>query len=85
MTLNTIEKAVHRTTSAKTQLVEGEYEIEQIRMIKVLNKYDLRFLVKWQGWPEEDNTWEPFANIRTCLFHLRSFYKEGLGNKRLVK
>lgn len=54
-------------------------------MIKVLNKNDLRFLVKWQGWPEEDNTWEPFANIRTCLFHLRSFYREGLTNKRLVK
>lgn len=39
-----------------------EYEVEAIVDSKVKNgkRY---YLVKWVGWPESDNTWEPEINL----------------------
>ncbi|KAJ0971137.1 hypothetical protein J5N97_019096 [Dioscorea zingiberensis] len=47
------------------KLEDGFYEIEDIRK-KRIRKGKLQYLIKWRGWPETANTWEPLENIRSC-------------------
>ncbi|XP_006661688.1 probable chromo domain-containing protein LHP1 [Oryza brachyantha] len=47
------------------KLAEGFYEIEDIRRRR-LRKGKLQYLVKWRGWPESANTWEPLENLSAC-------------------
>ena len=43
---------------------EAEYEVEQIRNHRHFGRNKtLQYLVKWKGYPESDNTWEPARNI----------------------
>ena len=39
------------------------YEVESIREKKIENGRAYYF-IKWLGWPEETNTWEPIENLR---------------------
>ncbi|KAG5018019.1 hypothetical protein JHK87_013874 [Glycine soja] len=45
-------------------LDDGFYEIETIRR-KRLRKGQLQYLIKWRGWPETANTWEPLGNLQS--------------------
>ncbi|KAK1401373.1 Chromo domain-containing protein [Heracleum sosnowskyi] len=47
---------------AKPKLPEGFYEIEHIRKKRV-KQGEVQYLVKWRGWPESANTWEPYENL----------------------
>ncbi|KAL6129197.1 hypothetical protein ACLB2K_072550 [Fragaria x ananassa] len=47
-----------------TKLDEGFYEIEAIRRKRV-RKGQLQYLIKWHGWPETANTWEPLENLQS--------------------
>ncbi|KAM0935078.1 putative chromatin remodeling & transcriptional activation CHROMO-DOMAIN family [Dioscorea sansibarensis] len=47
------------------KLEEGFYEIEDIRK-KRIRKGKLQYLIKWRGWPETANTWEPLENLGSC-------------------
>jgi hypothetical protein len=44
-----------------------------------LLRSQLEFLVKWQGYPSEENTWEPWCNLRR-----NSLVHEYLRNKRMA-
>jgi len=47
--------------------VEEEYEVEEI-MDKRMMMGKAEYLVKWKGWPkEEDRTWEPLANLAESM------------------
>ena len=48
-----------------------EYEVEAI-----LRKEDDLYLVKWKGYGEEENTWEPVTNLHNCKKLLQQ-YDEG--------
>jgi hypothetical protein len=37
--------------------------------------------VKWLGWPEEDNTWEPIQNLEECETLLKEFYVKRLAER----
>ncbi|CAM0957053.1 unnamed protein product [Alopecurus aequalis] len=56
------------------KLAEGFYEIETIRRRR-LRKGHLQYLVKWRGWPESANTWEPVENLKACSDFVESFEK----------
>ncbi|XWS57939.1 hypothetical protein CRYUN_Cryun09bG0216000 [Craigia yunnanensis] len=49
----------------RTKLDDGFFEIEAIRRKRV-RKGQLQYLIKWRGWPETANTWEPLENLRSC-------------------
>lgn len=41
------------------------YEVEKIMDHKIING-QIFYLVKWVGWDEADNTWEPEENVLRC-------------------
>ena len=58
-------------------IVEGkpEWEVEAILGSKIIRN-QLKFLVKWKGWPDSENSWEPEANIENATELVEAFYKE---------
>lgn len=50
----------------------GQYPVGAIRGIRQTGK-KLEFLVKWDGYPEGSNNWEPESNVRTCSEHIKKF------------
>ncbi|CAN6487080.1 unnamed protein product [Victoria cruziana] len=55
-----------------TKLDEGFYEIEDIRK-KRTRKGQVQYLIKWRGWPETANTWEPEENLQGCRDILEAY------------
>src|SRR5216683_5474766 len=44
---------------------QEQYEVEAIRSHRCHGrKQQLQYLVKWKGYPESDNTWEPVDHIQ---------------------
>ncbi|XP_039784665.1 probable chromo domain-containing protein LHP1 isoform X1 [Panicum virgatum] len=56
------------------KLAEGYFEIEAIRRRR-LRKGQLQYLVKWRGWPDSANTWEPLENLKACSDIVDAFDK----------
>ena len=53
---------------------EAEYEVEQIQNHQYSRRNRvLQYLIKWKGYPESDNTWEPAADVHAsnlvCNYH----------------
>jgi hypothetical protein len=69
--------------SQETQ--EDEYEVERILDVAEKRK-QLRWLVKWKGYGNEENTWEPAKSLTGCQRALEEFYQENptaLGRSQL--
>ena len=72
---NNIKQSLRKTNV--TVNVEPEYEVEKI-VKEGLDKNNRKlYLVKWVGWPESSNTWEPYNNIK-----LTKAYELFLKNKK---
>ncbi|XP_010943388.1 probable chromo domain-containing protein LHP1 isoform X2 [Elaeis guineensis] len=54
------------------KLGEDFYEIEDIRKKRV-RKGQVQYLIKWRGWPETANTWEPYDNVKSCADIIEAF------------
>ncbi len=48
----------------RTWITEAILDHRPKKKRKQLRRSQLEFLVKWQGYPSEENTWEPWANLR---------------------
>ncbi|XP_064945614.1 probable chromo domain-containing protein LHP1 isoform X1 [Musa acuminata AAA Group] len=66
------------------RLEEGFYEIEGIRKKRV-RKGQIQYLIKWRGWPETANTWEPFENIQSCADVIEAFEERSAFPRRRFK
>ena len=55
------------------------YEVQAIREKKIVNGRDYYF-IKWMGWPEDTNTWEPIENLKE-VFDLVDEYNKNLQEK----
>ncbi|KAI5079016.1 hypothetical protein GOP47_0006687 [Adiantum capillus-veneris] len=53
-------------------LGEGFYEVESVCKKRV-RKGQVQYLIKWRGWPESANTWEPFDNVKACADIIEEF------------
>ncbi|XP_009361365.2 chromo domain-containing protein LHP1 [Pyrus x bretschneideri] len=56
----------------RNKLDDGFYEIEAIRRKRV-RKGQLQYLIKWRGWPETANTWEPLDNLQSIADVVEAF------------
>ena len=65
------------TTSDSDSPTQEQFEVEAIRGKKVRGgKYKkVLYLIKWKGYPEEENTWEPAENIHAAEL-IEKFEKE---------
>ena len=60
----------------------GEYEVEAIRDSAVYARESaghlpgLYYLVSWKGYPEEENTWEPYSVVQHLRKLISSFHKD---------
>ncbi|XP_047515282.1 histone-lysine N-methyltransferase SUV39H2-like isoform X1 [Pieris napi] len=70
-TLPEPEEPPAKKRKKKTQELE-EFNIENILDFKFENGVEY-FFIKWRGWPDSDNTWEPIENLDKCHDILRSF------------
>jgi hypothetical protein len=48
--------------------------VEEIRDSCVRSQ-ELHYLVKWKGFPEEENTWEPVAHLGNSMELVEEFYQ----------
>jgi hypothetical protein len=49
---------------------EGEYVVEKI-IDKIIKNGHLQYLVKWTGYSDRENTWEPLSNLQNCISLLK--------------
>ncbi|CAN8300351.1 unnamed protein product [Cochlearia groenlandica] len=56
----------------RPKLDEGYFEIEAIRRKRV-RKGKVQYLIKWRGWPETANTWEPLENLQAIADVIDTF------------
>lgn len=59
---------------------EAEYEVESILDLRHVRGKD-RWLVKWKGYPDSENSWEPKENLR-CPAKLANFLARRRGHPR---
>ena len=69
--------AGQHTTPLEPVEVEGqlEYEVEEV-LDSRLKRGKLEYLVKWSGYTNEYNTWEPVSNLENSKEAIEDFHKE---------
>lgn len=74
---DTILKREEAKLKAKTQAKQSnnEYEVEAILDSKSV-KGKTKYLIRWKGWDESDDTWEPEDTLN-CPDLIRAFKKKG--------
>ena len=55
---------------------EEEYEVEEIHSIEK-KKGTWKLNVKWKGYPEEENTWEPLSNLENAWEAVKKYLEIG--------
>ena len=63
-------------TSSDTELDIDHYIVEEIRAKKG-KKDKARYLVKWEGYPEDQCTWEPARNLTAVSYMIDEYEKHG--------
>jgi hypothetical protein len=54
---------------------EAEYEVEELLDSKWVG-HTVKYLVKWVGYPQSENTWEPKENLTKAISLLASYHRE---------
>ena len=62
---------------------EEQYEVEKILDSKVVRK-KFKYLVKWKGYPDSENSWEPEENVRDAKKAVAQFHKKHPGAPRPI-
>ncbi|GMH23791.1 hypothetical protein Nepgr_025634 [Nepenthes gracilis] len=65
----------------RAKLAEDFYEIEAVRKKRIF-KGEPQYLIKWRGWPESSNTWEPLEHLQTCPDVVEAFEESLLSRQK---
>jgi len=57
------------------ELEDDEYEVEEIKDLRKF-RGQWKYLVKWKGWPESHNTWEPEGNLTNCKSLVQEYHRK---------
>ncbi|CAL8123709.1 unnamed protein product [Orchesella dallaii] len=60
------------STPALPAVLEDEYVVEKILDRRESNG-QVFYLIKWQGFSDQDNTWEPYDNVSDCPELIKDF------------
>ncbi len=58
-----------------------EYEVESILDCQYI-RGKVKYLVKWEGYPHSENSWEPKDNLKNCPAKLEQFHRQNPGLPR---
>jgi hypothetical protein len=61
--------------ATELELEDDEYEVEEVKDLRKIGS-QWKYLVKWQGWPESYNTWEPEGNLTNCKSLVREYHQK---------
>ncbi|XP_074280088.1 chromo domain protein LHP1-like [Silene latifolia] len=67
--------------SRQKKLADGFFEVEAIRKRRIC-KGEPQYLIKWRGWPESANTWEPVDHLQTCPDVVEAYEESLHGQKK---
>jgi len=62
---------------------EENYVVENV-VDKRIKRGKVQYLIKWQGWGEKDNTWEPVANL-DCKDKIEAYEKKQKSERTIAK
>ena len=60
-----------------------EYDVEEILDSRIIRN-KLHYLVKWEGYPHEENTWEPLENVTHAKDAVHEFHRANPGAPRQI-
>lgn len=72
---------------SRNQSKSDYFKVEKILDKRTINRR-LEYLIKWAGYPESENTWEPAKNLASCKNVIKEFNaacKAGNKNKAKIK
>ncbi|KAD3336882.1 hypothetical protein E3N88_32401 [Mikania micrantha] len=65
----------------RPKLAEGFFEIEALRRARI-RKGVKQYLIKWRGYPESANTWEPVESFASCPDVIEAFESMNSGKRK---
>ena len=63
------------SSSSESESDGEEYEVEKIVDAKV-RKYGIMYNVKWAGYPDSENTWEPARNLENAQEKIAEYWEQ---------
>lgn len=58
------------------------YQVEKI-LDKKITSSGVKYLIKWVGWPSEESTWEPLANLGNVMKMVNEFERDRKNSKEI--
>lgn len=55
-----------------------EFNVEKVLNKRTKPNGQVEYLLKWEGWSDADNTWEPIENLSNCIHMIKRFEEEEL-------
>ena len=78
---------MHTHTHTHTMSSDDQFEVEHIVKSRVGKHGRKEYLVKWKGYSDRENTWEPEGNLKACKGILKEYEKAQKvdDNKKVVE